>query len=234
MRVCRMPDRCRRAEQAVDVCGDARADESEGLRGGTACSGRGSLYGGRRTGGRGEGGSLVRGLGVVAESADERGQQPESAWLAQPAEHLARGAHARPQLPDEGIQAHPHLWAHVRKTEHDGRAQEPLHLGECRGRLPRHHERLDAAQALDFTLSRMFADCSMASRLRERLGANGKDDNVIEWEIVSSFRLLATILKTNSTTTISKTYCTTDGCSPDQQARSHDLSPPRSRSLLAR
>jgi hypothetical protein len=170
----------------VDVCCDARADESEGLRGGTACSGRGSRDGGRRTGGRGEGGSLVRGLGVVAESAHERGQQPESAWPAQPAEHLARGAHARPQLPDEGIQAHPHLWAHVRKTEHDGRAQEPLHLGECRGRLPRHHARLDAAQALDFTLSRMFADCSMASRLRERLGANGKEDNVIEWEIVSS------------------------------------------------
>ena len=151
---------------------------------------RGSRDGGRRTGGRGEGGSLVRGLGV-AEGADERGQQPESAWLAQPAEHLARGAHARPQLPDEGIQAHPHLWARVRKTEHDGRAQEPLHLGECRGRLPRHHERLDAAQALDFTLSRMFADCSMASRPRERPGASGKDDIVIDLEMFRRYVISA-------------------------------------------
>ena len=102
----------------------------------------------------------------------------------------ARGAHARPQLPDEGIQAHPHLWARVRKTEHDGRAQEPLHLGECRGRLPRHHARLDAAQALDFTLSRMFADCSMASRPRERLGASDKDDNAIEWEMFRQVKCL--------------------------------------------
>ena len=48
--------------------------------------------------------------------------------------------------------------------------------------------------------------CSMASRLRERLGANGKDDNVIEWEIVSSRLKRSQVKPRNNLTSKDKQY----------------------------